>query len=333
MARHGEGAKAADSVAANLADAISQIADLLRKAAGHDLRGDGRADASGVNVVIEPILGGDRPPRLVVALQDGGRLAARPAAPVTGPADDDRVRRLEAELQMARDLLQARDAELKSAREELQTLNGDLKILLQRRVRNILAAVRSLVARTLRTSDNLDDFASHLDGRLETLARTQGVVTRSAEGGIDLEELVRDEMLAVAAREEQLEIAGPLVELRPDAGETFALALHELATNAVKYGALSTPNGRISVTWRIFNTSAGPRLSLEWRESGVPALDTSPTRSGFGRELIERGLPAELGAATSLEFARGGVLAILELPLDGGASAQMVPLERGRMKP
>ena len=127
--------------------------------------------------------------------------------------------------------------------------------------------------------------------------------------------MIRDELVAVAAREEQLEIEGPPLSLRREAAEAFALALHELTTNAVKYGALSDPGGRLAVRWRVLNTGQGRKLALEWRESGVRALDVAPSRSGFGRELIERGLPYELGASTSLEFARGGVKATIELPL------------------
>jgi two-component system CheB/CheR fusion protein len=186
---------------------------------------------------------------------------------------------------------------------------------LQHRVRNILGVVRSIVARTVKSAASIDDLAAHLDGRLDTLARTQGVFSRTGVDAVDLEELIRDEMLAVAAREEQLTVDGPAVRLRREAAETMALALHELATNAIKYGSLSEPGGRLSVTWRILNTSRGRRLSLEWKEAGVRALDANPSRSGFGRELIERGLPYELGATTSLEFGRGGVRASVELPL------------------
>jgi two-component system CheB/CheR fusion protein len=193
---------------------------------------------------------------------------------------------------------------------------------LQHRVKNILAVVRSIASRTLETTTDLEDFSAHFDGRLRALARTQNVLTRTATGRIDLDELVREELLTHAAHGEgQVEIVGPEISLRDRAAEIFALALHELATNAVKYGALSQPKGRVSVTWRVLQTGAGGRLSLEWRESGVPALDPAPARHGFGRDLIERGLPYELGAATSLEFLPGGVRCTIELPLDsqGGA--------------
>jgi two-component system CheB/CheR fusion protein len=187
---------------------------------------------------------------------------------------------------------------------------------LQHRVRNILSIVRSLAARTAETSASVDEYASHLDGRLATLARTQNIFARTGDVIVDLEEMVRDELVSLGAPDgEQVDVGGPEVRLRQSAAETFALALHELATNAVKYGALAGPKGRVAVHWRVLDTSAGPRLLLEWRETGVAALDMRPTRSGFGRELIERGLPFELGAATSLSFEPGGVRALIEIPL------------------
>jgi PAS domain S-box-containing protein len=194
---------------------------------------------------------------------------------------------------------------------------------LQHRVRNILAVVRSLSARSVETSGSLEDFASHFDGRLGALARTQSIFARTGEVAVDLDELVRDELVSIGAgSSKQVKVSGPPVQLGQHAGETLALALHELATNAVKYGALARPAGKISVSWRAFTTSAGPRLSLEWRESGVPAIEAEPERMGFGRELIERGLPYELGAATSLAFEPGGVRAVIELPLNEGIATR-----------
>jgi two-component system CheB/CheR fusion protein len=202
-------------------------------------------------------------------------------------------------------------SERKRTESRLTMLLGEL----QHRVRNILGVVRSVVARTVRTASSVDELAAALDGRLASLARTQGVFTRSHNSSVELEELVREELVAVAVREEQLTVDGPRVRLKREAAELMALALHELATNAVKYGALSEPAGGLSVTWRILDDQAGRRLSLEWREQGVRALSIRPARSGFGRELIERGLAYELGATTSLEFAPGGVRALIEAPL------------------
>jgi two-component sensor histidine kinase len=206
-----------------------------------------------------------------------------------------------------RDRTRARDAE-----DRQKLLMGGL----QHRVKNILAVVRSIAARTQETSPDLESFAAHFDGRLGALSRTQSVLARNVAGRIDLEELVRDELLSHAAHDEdQIDVEGPPVRLRDRAADIFALALHELATNAVKYGALSSPKGRVTVRWRILNTSAGARLTLDWRESGVAVLDSQPRRRGFGRELLEQGLPYELGAATSLEFAPGGIRCTIEIPV------------------
>ena len=199
---------------------------------------------------------------------------------------------------------------------------------LQHRVKNILAVVRSIASRTLENTDNLEDFSAHFDGRLQSLARTQNILTRTGSGQIDLEELVSEELLTHEPHNDaQVTIQGPQIALKDRAAEIFALALHELATNAVKYGALANPRGRISVSWRTLRTAAGNRLLLEWRETGVPALNTSPSRYGFGRDLIERGLPYELGAATSLEFLPGGVRCTIELPIDAEGSADLESLQ------
>lgn len=208
--------------------------------------------------------------------------------------------------------------ERKQGETRLRLLLGEL----QHRVRNILGVVRSIASRTVHSATSIDDLAAHLDGRLATLARTQAILTRTSEAAVDLEEVLRDELIAAAAKPDQLSIEGPPIRMRGDAAQTFALALHELTTNAVKYGALAEPNGRLSVQWRVLNTSAGPRLSLEWKEGGVRALDTEPARAGFGRELLEKGLPYELGASTALDFQRGGLRAVIELPL--GENAAMV---------
>jgi two-component system CheB/CheR fusion protein len=223
-----------------------------------------------------------------------------------------------------------RDATAERQADERQSL---LLAELQHRVRNILAVVRSLASRTVENSETLDDFASHFDGRLAALARTQSIFARTGEVAVDLDELVRDELVVLTAGSgDQVEISGPSVQLRQHAGETFALALHELATNAVKYGALAHPKGKVAVSWRVYNTSAGPRLTLEWLESGVPALDSNPKRMGFGRELIERGLPYELGAATSLSFEPGGVRALIELPLNDKTAIMKPPPPRARRR-
>jgi PAS domain S-box-containing protein len=167
---------------------------------------------------------------------------------------------------------------------------------LQHRVRNTLAVIRAIARRTARTSTTVEGYAMHLDGRIDALARVQGAVTRDPIAGVDLESLVAEELIAHAGREDgAVHIAGPPVRLQPKAAEAFGLAIHELATNAVKYGALSSPHGRIRATWRVERDGSGPCLAFEWKESGIPdppAFSASRFRgraSGAGARLRASG--------------------------------------------
>ncbi|HEY0572204.1 MAG TPA: CheR family methyltransferase [Enterovirga sp.] len=187
---------------------------------------------------------------------------------------------------------------------------------LQHRVRNTLSVVRSIARRTARTSDTVEEYAMHLDGRLQAFARTQGFVTRNPAAGVDLELLVVEELLAYGAQEgDQASISGPQVRLQPKAAETFGLVVHELATNAIKHGSLSKPGGRVDVSWSIEGVEGTRVLGFEWIESGGPAPAVSPRRCGFGTELLERTLSYELKATASLDFAETGLRCRIQLPL------------------
>lgn len=178
-----------------------------------------------------------------------------------------------------------------------------LLVELQHRVRNSLAVVRSIVRRTAETTHDIDDMSQHLQGRIDTFARVQSMVARNPDAGVDLTDLVEEEMLAYAVREgAQLKIDGPALALQPRSAETLSLAIHELATNSVKYGALSGDGGRIEIGWKLGIGEAGERLEFHWTESGGRAPSAAPTREGFGMELLLRTLPYELAAETSAEF-------------------------------
>jgi two-component system CheB/CheR fusion protein len=186
---------------------------------------------------------------------------------------------------------------------------------LQHRVRNTLGVVRSIARRSAENSANVSEYAMHLDGRLNAFARTQALVTRDPEGGVDLEYLLVEELLAYNAHEgEQLLVSGPAVRFQPKAAETFALAIHELATNALKYGALSRPTGRIEAIWRIEHASDA-KLVFEWREKGGPRIEP-PNRNGFGTELLERTLAFELKGKTDLVFDPSGLQCTITIPLN-----------------
>ena len=132
---------------------------------------------------------------------------------------------------------------------------------------------------------------------------------------IDLRDIVRLELQAVGAPDGKVSISGPPVPLGFELVQTFALALHELATNAVKHGALKTETGRLDIHWSVRRAgSDAPLLVLDWREEGVHGL-AKPVRRGFGRELIEQALGYTLRAKTSLSFDNGGVSCHIELPL------------------
>ena len=187
---------------------------------------------------------------------------------------------------------------------------------LQHRVRNTLAVVRSIARRTADTSGSVEDMAAHVDGRLNAFARVQAAVTRSPGAGVSLESIVEDELLAVAARQSgQLRVSGPEVMLQSKPAELLSLAIHELATNAVKYGALAD-GGRVEVAWTVRDGDDGRALDFEWRETGV--RDAKPSdRDGFGHEMLRRSLPYELDAETSIDFQKDGLRFTMTMPLRG----------------
>jgi PAS domain S-box-containing protein len=195
--------------------------------------------------------------------------------------------------------------ELRRSLERQQVLAREL----HHRTRNLLGVVNAIAHQTLARSKDLEDFGTHFNDRIAALARVQALVARADGGKVEFGKVVETEVRAHAHDiHERVTINGPRVLLQEKAGETMALAVHELATNAVKYGALKSPAGRLTVTWSL----TGNSLVAEWRETGV-AL--SPARArGYGLDLIEVQLPFALGASTVLEFERDGVFCRIELP-------------------
>lgn len=209
--------------------------------------------------------------------------------------------------------------ELRQLQRHQQTLLAEL----QHRVRNTLGVVRSIARRTAERSKDVDEMSSHFQGRLDAFSRVQAIVTRNPESGIDLAGLIEDELLAHAAREgESLKINGPDVSLKPRPAETISLAVHELATNAVKYGALSSEGGRIAVTWERLQPDGSEMLRLVWEENGVKMPSKEPARQGFGLELLQRTLPYDLRAETRVVFRPEGIRFELAMPLGPDVLAQ-----------
>jgi two-component sensor histidine kinase len=183
---------------------------------------------------------------------------------------------------------------------------------LNHRVKNTLANVLSIIALTRRRSDSLDGFADSLTGRIRALSATHDLLTRSEWAPTPIREVIEAELSPYLAMEGgNLVIAGPPVSLAPSEALSLGLALHELATNAAKYGSLSLPTGKVAIHWRLTGSDA---VELHWSESGGPAV-TAPDKRGFGRELIERVVAHELKQPVELRFDAGGVQCRLRVPV------------------
>lgn len=185
----------------------------------------------------------------------------------------------------------------------------------QHRVRSILATIRSIASRMVEGSSSVEDYGAHLVGRIDAIGRTQMSLAVLEGLGSDLETLVRDEMLAQLAPAERFEIDGPDVELSEATAVLLTLALHELGTNAMKYGALSDTGGLVRIEWRTEMVDDTEWLHLLWKESGVPIASVAPRAAGLGTELIQRRIAYELRGRGALEFQPGGVSCTIEVPL------------------
>jgi two-component sensor histidine kinase len=199
--------------------------------------------------------------------------------------------------------------ERKRAEERQRALVAEL----DHRVKNALATVSSLVSQTGVGNRSVADFVAALEGRLRSMAATHELLGARWWQGVSLTELVRRELAPYAARN-NTELSGPEVVLRAEAGQAMAMVLHELATNAAKYGALSTKKGRVSIRWdRRLN--GPPSLVLEWQEIGGPPI-IAPGNRSYGTTAICDLIPYEFGGTVDLVFAREGVRCRLELPAD-----------------
>jgi len=201
----------------------------------------------------------------------------------------------------------------------LQSRQTVLMAELQHRTRNLLSVVQAVANQTIRSSSSLEKFGTQFASRLRALSRVQSLLATVEDQVIDLHELVAAELAAHSDSElisSKIKVRGPPVPLPPNSAQALGLALHELATNAVKYGALAQPTGRLEVTWELKVKERIAEISLEWRESGVsmPPAE-SPKRKGYGSELIERALPYQLSAKTRLEFGPDGVHCAILVPV------------------
>ena len=184
---------------------------------------------------------------------------------------------------------------------------------LDHRVKNILACVAVIAQHTRDATKSMDDFLKLLDGRLHSLAHTHALLSRNRWHGVSLAELVRGE-LAPWMQDGNTLIDGPDIVLTAEATQPVSMVLHELATNATKYGAFSSGHGRISVRWRRHShCDARSKLVLEWQEAGGPSVCAANSH-GYGTSVIQNLIPYELGGTVDYELAREGVRCRLEIP-------------------
>ncbi|MDZ4370686.1 MAG: HWE histidine kinase domain-containing protein [Phenylobacterium sp.] len=185
---------------------------------------------------------------------------------------------------------------------------------LNHRVKNTLATVQSIAMQTARSHPDPRTFAESFQARLVALSHTHDLLTRSHWEGADLGAVLQHETAAHGSH--RITAVGPPVALNPAAALSFGMIFHELATNAAKYGALSTPEGRVLVDWAV-SDHAHPVLTLNWREVDGPAV--APTaRKGFGSRLIERNVRHDLAGEVKLDYASSGFSAEISAPLDRG---------------
>jgi PAS domain S-box-containing protein len=182
---------------------------------------------------------------------------------------------------------------------------------------NLLAVVQSMVARTLTGPRPLVEMREILSQRIMALSRGLHILLVNGVEGVSLGETIRSELEMIA---DQIEASGPVVMLNPSAAQTFALVVHELATNASKYGALSQPGGQVAMTWSIEGKAPDARFRFHWQERGGPPVEP-PRRQGFGRMVLEDAAESAFGAAPQINFAPEGLRYELDVLLSDIAVA------------
>jgi two-component system, chemotaxis family, CheB/CheR fusion protein len=185
-----------------------------------------------------------------------------------------------------------------------------LLLELKHRVKNMLATVQAIAKQTARHHVDRDAFNEALTGRLRAMARAHDLITARNTGEVCLRDLILAQVEPCVSETGQLDYDGPHMQIRPEAANALGLVLHELATNAAKYGALGTETGRVTIRWQ----GDGPgRVRIDWTEAGGPRV-SPPVRRGFGTTLIESSLSHGLGGEIALDYRPEGLHAVMALP-------------------
>lgn len=214
------------------------------------------------------------------------------------PTDEtnSRIAELEADNRRLRQLLDKRDAP------------GELR----HRLRSTVAMLRTIIRKSASKRHDLDTYVGHLEDRLDALMRAQAIADE--RGAIDFHKLLADELLHYQARDgERVTFAGPDLHLQARAGQVLALAVHELAVNAVEHGALGG-DGTIEIRWSVASDGPAPMLTFVWKETDTAPV-AEPSHHGFGTEVLTRTLEYELKAKTDLAFEPDGLRCTIRFPL------------------
>ncbi|MGH6894964.1 MAG: sensor histidine kinase [Geminicoccaceae bacterium] len=216
-------------------------------------------------------------------------------------------------------IISARDiSERQRAREHDELLLREM----EHRVKNLLASVQALARQTLCVSPSPEIFAESFIERLAALSRIHALLIQSRWRGAALHDLVGAELSPYRSEERgHAAIKGDAVFLDPEPALALSLAMHELTTNAAKYGALSVPEGRVEVAWEVEDRGAERYLMLHWAELGGPEVQ-EPQRRGFGSTLLEQGIISTLGGTVDLRFPPEGVRCQIELPVSANPERQ-----------
>ena len=192
-----------------------------------------------------------------------------------------------------------------------------LRLLLRElthRSKNLLAVIQAMARQTARHAGSIDGFLNQFGARLQALASSHDLLVRESWYGASLNELIRSQLAGNFDRGDgQVSVQGPAVALKPEAAQNLGLALHELAANAARYGALSVPEGRVTIIWARLDAANGNGLELDWREQLGPKVKTRRKR-GFGSLVIERNLARALDAEVDWTFDPEGLRCHIVLP-------------------
>ena len=204
--------------------------------------------------------------------------------------------------------------------EEQASIRNSLTRELNHRVKNTLANVLSIVSLTRRRTDNLDEFVAGLIGRVRALSATHDLLTQSEWGATPIRAVISAELAPYAQDGDRaVRLRGPHVELAPNDALSLGLAIHELATNASKYGALSVPGGEVAISWEKITEKL---VRIDWQEQGGPPVPEQ-RRRGFGTDLIEKIVAHELRNPVDLRFGSDGVTCTLIVPVRNAAQFQL----------